>query len=203
VLQSEFDEFIKYNNSKLKGISSSEKIKIFVDWCIKYNTEELILRLSTDGSLRQDASYFIDFMTRGLLIRTKTCPRQLDSGFVAGIAPLPYRLLDDKLKINDISKRTLAQMSNLMAGINDGTTRYISYSQVQQIILEHIHETKMVNEVGSVLFQNYLMIKATDHDNTYFLSASAHELYGEIDFLLSIVLPEDVLKIHVGPVDVD
>src|SRR5262245_37916369 len=129
MLESEFEEFVKSHKSKLKGLSDSEKIKIFIDWCTKYDIEELILRLSADAKGFLDASYFLDFMTRGLLMQKKAWSRKfVDPGFIAGMAPLPYRLLSDKLKINDISKRTLAQTSNLMNHRKDSTTKYISYS---------------------------------------------------------------------------
>lgn len=193
MLESEFEEFVKSHKSKLKGLSDSEKIKIFIDWCTKYDIEELILRLSADAKGFLDASYFLDFMTRGLLMQKKAWSRKLvDPGFIAGMAPLPYRLLNDKLKINDISKRTLAQTSNLMNHRKDSTTKYISYSQIQEIALRPGHETRVSNMFGSTLSQNFITIKTADDAHKFSLPVSKNGSYEKIYFWLSTILPVDV-----------
>jgi hypothetical protein len=193
MLESEFEEFVKSHKSKLKGISDSEKIKIFIDWCTKYDIEELILRLSADGKGFLDASYFLDFMTRGLLMRKKAWSRKLvDPGFIAGMAPLPYRLLSDKLKINDISKRTLAQTSNLMNHRKNSTTKYISYSQIQEIALRPGLESRVTNMFGSTLRQNFITIKTVDNVYKFSLPVSKNGSYEKIYFWLSTILPVDV-----------
>lgn len=131
MLESEFEEFVKSNKSRLKGLSDTAKIRMFIDWCNKYNIEELILRLSADGKGVFDAGYFLDFTTSGLLIRKKTWSRKLvDPGYIAGMAPLPYRLVCDKLKVSDISKRTLAQTSNIMELKSENPTKYIDRKSV-------------------------------------------------------------------------
>ena len=159
MLESEFEEFVKSNKSRLKGLSDIEKIRMFIDWCNKFNIEELIMRLSADGKGIVDSSYFLDFTTSGLLIRKKTWSRKLvDPGYIAGMAPLPYRLICDKLKVGDISKRTLAQASNIIELKSDDQTKFITYTQIKEIRLRPGLETRVTN-----MFGRYFKAEFYDH----------------------------------------
>ena len=193
MLESEFEEFVKSNKSRLKGLSDTAKIRMFIDWCNKYNIEELILRLSADGKGVFDAGYFLDFTTSGLLIRKKTWSRKLvDPGYIAGMAPLPYRLVYDKLKVSDISKRTLAQTSNIIELKNP--TKYITYSQIKEIRLRLRPgvETRVTNMFGSTLRQNFISIKIADSSYGYSLPVGKNDSYDKIYFWLSAIIPVDV-----------
>jgi hypothetical protein len=193
LLESEFEEFVKSNKSRLKGLSDTEKIRMFIDWCNKYNIEELILRLSADGKGVFDAGYFLDFTTSGLLIRKKTWSRKLvDPGYIAGMAPLPYRLICDKLKVGDISKRTLAQASNIIELKSDDLTKYITYSQIKEIRLRPGVETRVTNMFGSTLRQNFISIKIADSSYGYSLPVGKNGSYDKIYFWLSEIIPVDV-----------
>lgn len=193
MLESEFEEFVNSNKKRLKGISDTEKIRMFVDWCNKYNIEELILRVSADGRGVFDAGYFLDFTTRGLLIRKKTWSRKLvDPGYIAGMAPLPYRLICDNLKVSDISKRTLAQTSNVLELKSGGLTKYITYTQIKEIRLRPGLETRVTNMFGSTLRQNFMTIETTESSYRYSLPVGKNGSYDKIYFWLSAILPVDV-----------
>jgi hypothetical protein len=193
LLESEFEEFVKSNKSRLKGLSDIEKIRMFIEWCNRYNIEELILRLSTDGESIFDAGYFLDFTTRSLLIRKKSWSRKIvDPGFIAGMAPLPYRLICENLKVGDISKRTLAQTSNIMELRSDGLTKYITYNQIKEIRLRPGLETRVTNMLGSTLRQNFMTVKTAESSYRYSLPVGKNGSYDKIYFWLSAILPVDV-----------
>jgi hypothetical protein len=193
LLESEFEEFVKSNKSRLKGISDTEKIRMFIEWCNKYKIEELILRLSADGKGVFDAGYFLDFTTRSLLIRKKTWSRKLvDPGYIAGMAPLPYRLICDKLKVSDISKRTLAQTSNIIELKSNDLTKYITYTQIKEIRLRPGLETRVTNMFGSTLRQNFVTIETIESSYKYSLPVGKNGSYDKIYFWLSAILPLDV-----------
>jgi hypothetical protein len=193
LLESEFEEFVKSNKSRLKGISDTEKIRMFIEWCNKYKIEELILRLSADGKGVFDAGYFLDFTTRSLLIRKKTWSRKLvDPGYIAGMAPLPYRLICDKLRVSDISKRTLAQTSNIIELKSNDLTKYITYTQIKEIRLRPGLETRVTNMFGSTLRQNFVTIETIESSYKYSLPVGKNGSYDKIYFWLSAILPLDV-----------
>ena len=193
MLESEFEEFVKSNKSRLRGLSDTEKIRMFIDWCNKYNIEELILRLSAEGEGVFDSGYFLDFTTSGLLIRKKTWSRKLvDPGYIAGMAPLPYRLICDKLKVDDISKRTLAQASNIIERKSDDLSKYITYTQIKEIRLRPGLETRVTNMLGSTLRQNFMTIQTADSSYRYSLPVGKNGSYDKIYFWLSAILPVDV-----------
>lgn len=193
MLESEFAEFIKSNRSKFEGKSDSEKIRVFINWCNKYDIEELILRLSADGKRIFDDSYFLDFTTRGILMRKKSWSRKLvDPGFIAGMAPLPYTLTSSKLKLSDVSKKTLAQTAGIIEQKKDILTKYILYINILEISLKPGLETRVTNMIGSTLRQNFLTIKTADHSYRYSLPVGKNGAYDKIYFWLSAILPVDV-----------
>jgi hypothetical protein len=193
MLESEFAEFIKSNRSKFEGKSDSEKIKVFINWCNKYDMEELILRLSANGKRIFDDSYFLDFTTRGILMRKKSWSRKLvDPGFIAGMAPLPYTLTSSKLKLSDVSKKTLAQTAGIVEQKKDILTKYILYTNIVEISLKPGLDTRVTNMMGSTLRQNFLTIKTADHSYRYSLPVGKNGTYDKIYFWLSAILPVDV-----------
>ena len=36
-----FDKFLKESKKRLNGKSDSEKVRVFIDWCLKNNYEEI------------------------------------------------------------------------------------------------------------------------------------------------------------------
>ena len=43
-----FGKFLKESKRRLNDKSDSEKVRIFIDWCVKNNYEEVILRISSE-----------------------------------------------------------------------------------------------------------------------------------------------------------
>lgn len=193
MLESEFDEFLKFNKSKLEGRSDSEKIRLFIDWCNKYDIEELILRLSSDGRRIFDESSFLDFTTRGILIRKKSWSRKLvDPGFIAGMAPLPYALISSKLKISEITKKTLAETAGISEKKKSMLSKYIPYADIVEISLRPGLESRVTNMLGSTLTKNFLTIKTANGSYLYYLPVGKNGPYDKIYFWLSAILPVDV-----------
>jgi hypothetical protein len=194
MLQSEFEEFMNSNKSRLEGKSDSEKIKLFIDWCNKYGLEELIIRLSSDGASIFDVGCFLDFTTRGIIIRKKSWFRKfVDTGFIAGMAPLPYALLSSKLKITDITKKTLVETADVARKKEGLLSKYVPYTEVAEISLRPGLETRVTNMLGSALRQNFLTIKTMGGPALqYSLSAGKNGPYDKIYFWLSAILPIDV-----------
>jgi hypothetical protein len=194
MLQSEFEEFMNSNKSRLEGKSDSEKIKLFIGWCNKYGLEELIIRLSSDGTSIFDVGCFLDFTTRGIIIRKKSWFRKfVDTGFIAGMAPLPYALLSSKLKITDITKKTLVETADVARKKEGLLSKYVPYTEVAEISLRPGLETRVTNMLGSALRQNFLTIKTMGGPALqYSLSAGKNGPYDKIYFWLSAILPIDV-----------
>jgi hypothetical protein len=194
MLESEFEEFLSSNKSRLEGRSDSEKVKLFIDWCNKYDLEELIIRLSSDGKRIFDVGSFLDFTTRGILIRKKSWSRKfIDTGFVAGMAPLPYALISSKLKIADITKKTLADTADTIRKKESMISKYVPYTEVTEISLRPGLETRVTNMLGSTLRQNFLTIKSTvGPPHQYSLPVGKNGPYDKIYFWLSAILPIDV-----------
>lgn len=193
MLESEFDEFLKSNKSKLEGRSDSEKIRLFIDWCNKYDIEELILRLSSDGRRIFDESCFLDFTTRGILIRKKSWSRKLvDPGFIAGMAPLPYALISSKLKISEITKKTLADTAGISEKKKSMLSKYIPYTDIVEISLRPGLGTRVTNMLGSTLTKNFLTIKTANGSYLYSLPVGKNGPYDKIYFWLSAISPVDV-----------
>ena len=194
MLQSEFEEFMNSNKSRLEGKSDSEKIKLFIDWCNKYSLEELIIRLSSDGTSIFDVGCSLDFTTRGIIIRKKSWFRKfVDTGFIAGMAPLPYALLSSKLKITDITKKTLVETADVARKKEGLLSKYVPYTEVAEISLRPGLETRVTNMLGSALRQNFLTIKTMGGPALqYSLSAGKNGPYDKIYFWLSAILPIDV-----------
>lgn len=194
MLQSEFEEFMNSNKSRLEGKSDSEKIKLFIDWCNKYGLEELIMRLSSDGTSIFDVGCFLDFTTRGILIRKKSWSRKfVDTGFIGGMAPLPYALLSSKLKITDITKKTLVETADVARKKEGLLSKYVPYTEVAEISLRPGLETRVTNMLGSTLRQNFLTIKTMGGPALqYSLPVGKNGPYDKIYFWLSSILPIDV-----------
>lgn len=194
MLESEFEEFLNSNKSRLEGRSDSEKIKLFIEWCNKYGLEELIIRLSSDGTRIFDVGCFLDFTTRGILIRKKSWSRKfVDTGFVAGMAPLPYALISSKLRIADITKKTLADTADVIRKKGSMLSKYVPYTEVAEISLRPGTETRVTNMLGSTLRQNFLTIKTTESPPLrYSLPVGKNGPYEKVYYWLSAILPIDV-----------
>jgi hypothetical protein len=193
MLQSDFDEFIQTNRSKLKGRSDPERIKLFIEWCNKYGIEELIIRLSGESKSFFDKSYFLDFTTKGILLRKKSWSRKLvDTGYVAGMAPSPYMLVSDKLKLNDIPKKTLAQTRDINTQKKNPSNQYIPYTDIIDFVMTRGIQTLVTNMLGSTLRHNFLSFMTEENSYSFMLPVGKNGQFEKIHFWLSAIVPFDV-----------
>ena len=67
-----FDKFLKESKKRLNGKKSdSEKVRVFIDWCINNNYEEVILRISSEEKGGWARNYFLDFTTSRVIVTKK------------------------------------------------------------------------------------------------------------------------------------
>ena len=89
-----FDKFLKESKKRLNGKSDSEKVRVFIDWCLKNNYEEVILRISSEEKGGWARNYILDFTTSRIIVNKKSfLTKFADVGYVAGLAPYPYLVL--------------------------------------------------------------------------------------------------------------
>ena len=89
-----FDKFLKESKKRLNGKSDSEKVRVFIDWCLKNNYEEVILRISSEEKGGWARNYILDFTTSRIIVTKKSfLTKFADLGYVAGLAPYPYLVL--------------------------------------------------------------------------------------------------------------
>jgi hypothetical protein len=67
-----FDKFLKESKRRLNDKSDSEKVRVFIDWCLKNNYEEIILRISSEEKGGWASNYFLDFTTNRIIVTKKS-----------------------------------------------------------------------------------------------------------------------------------
>jgi hypothetical protein len=67
-----FDSFLKDSGGMLNGKSDPEKIRVFIDWCLKNGYEEIILRISSEEKGGWARNYFLDFTTKRIIVTKKS-----------------------------------------------------------------------------------------------------------------------------------
>jgi hypothetical protein len=188
----EFEQFLKFVEDQLSNKSDSQKIQAFTSWCKKNNTEEVILRLSSEdkGGWGKDF-FFVDFTTSRIIVSKKRFLRKfLDLGYVAGMAPLPYIIFSKKLKSSTIRKQALFNPATILD--NDGSNFFISYSDIQDIVIRKGTENVVRNMLGTMITRNFLTVKTASKTYDYVLPANKNGTFEEIYYWLSIVLPVKV-----------
>ena len=192
-----FEHFLDDSRKVLKGkTSDSEKVRVFINWCIQNEQEELILRLSSERKGGWAENYFLDFTTSRIIItKKKFLTKIVDIGYVAGLAPYPYILLknQDASKIRkDTSSLTPERL------IKDGDFASVAwYSDIEEIVLRKGMDTIVANMFGRAIVSNFLTVKARPWGNaahiskrsTYNLPVNKNGTYEQIHFWLSTVLP--------------
>ena len=90
-----FDKFLKESKKRLNDKKSdSEKVRVFIDWCINNNYEEVILRISSEEKGGWARNYFLDFTTNRVIVTKKSfLTKFANLGYVAGLSPYPYLVL--------------------------------------------------------------------------------------------------------------
>lgn len=185
-----FDQFLNDNRRALDGKSDSEKIKFFIDWCIKNGIEEIILRLSSENKGGWSSNYFLDFTTNRVIITKKPfITKFADLGYVAGLAPYPYLLLKS-LDQSKIRKQASHTPDALMKSENFSAA--IWYSEIEGIVLRKGIETAVANMFGRAIVANFLRIRnAGGRKFDFKLPVNKNGTYEQIHFWLGVVLPQN------------
>ena len=188
--QSEFEQFLNFSQKDARARSDSEKILSFIQWCNSRGIEEVIIRLSADNKNWTSYNYFLDFTTSRLIVSTKSFRRKfIETGFIAGIAPLPYALLA-KDRIPDFKKGTTPDPSEIMRKAR--TILSLQYSEIEEMHLRRGIETTITNMLGTAINTNFLTIKTKDDEYSYRLPVSKNGSFEKIYYWLNAIAPVKV-----------
>jgi hypothetical protein len=183
-----FDKFLKESKRRLNDKSDSEKVRVFIDWCIKNNYEEVILRISSEEKGGWARNYFLDFTTNRIIVTKKSfLTKFADVGYVAGLAPYPYLvLLKDSNSSNIRPKATLTPEDLLKRQ----QSFYIWYSDIAEFVLRRGIETLVTNMFGRAIVSNFLHIKTSSgKEYNFTLPVNKNGNYEQLRFWVGVVLP--------------
>jgi hypothetical protein len=184
-----FGRFLHDAKKKMRDKSDSEKVRIFLDWCNRNNTEEVALRLSSEEKGGWSRNYTLDFTTTRIIVTKKSFASKFaDLGYVAGLAPYPYLVL---LKDQDTSKvRRQAAMNPDGLIKSTAFCYYVPYSDIEEFALKKGINTVVANMFGRAIVSNFLTVKTTAGKVYNFtLPVNKNGPYEQIHFWVSVILP--------------
>ena len=183
-----FDKFLKESKKRLNGKSDSEKVRVFIDWCLKNNYEEIVLRISSEEKGGWARNYILDFTTSRIIVTKKSfLTKFVDVGYVAGLAPYPYLVL---LKVSNPSKIRSQATTSPEQLLKKQQSFYIWYSDIAEFVLRKGTETLVTNMFGRAIVSNFLSIKKTSgEDYNFTLPVNKNGTYEHIRFWIGVVLP--------------
>jgi hypothetical protein len=183
-----FDKFLKESKKRLNGKSDSEKVRVFIDWCLKNNYEEVILRISSEEKGGWARNYILDFTTSRIIVAKKSfLTKFVDVGYVAGLAPYPYLVL---LKDSNPSKIRSQATTSPEQLLKKQQSFYIWYSDIAEFVLRKGTETLVTNMFGRAIVSNFLSIKkSSGEDYNFTLPVNKNGTYEHIRFWIGVVLP--------------
>ena len=115
-------------------------------------------------------------------------------GFIAGMAPFPYRVLAKGQKSPDFKKQTLLNPSEIIS--KDNSNFYILYSDVREVSMRRGIETTITNMLGTAISANFLTIKpANDKEYAYRLPVGKNGSFEKMYYWLSKILPIEISTI--------
>src|ERR671929_1650704 len=110
-----FDKFLNDSRKRLYGKSDSEKVRVFIDWCLKNGYEEIILRISSEEKGGWARNHFLDFTTKRIIATKKRfLTKFADLGYVAGLAPCPYLVLLKDSRPSNIKAQATSNPDELL-----------------------------------------------------------------------------------------
>ena len=189
----DFEQFLEYSIDELSDKSDSEKIRVFIEWCKKNNLEEIILRLSSEDKGGWGKNCFLDFTTTRIIVSKKEFFRKFaDLGYIAGIAPYPFRLTTKNW--NNPSPKGIRKQAMITP---DDLTRnsanfHIWYSQIEDFTLRKGVETTIRNMLGTMIKANFLSFKTSEKLYNFVIPVSKNGNFDEIRYWLNVVLPFNV-----------
>jgi hypothetical protein len=182
-----FEKFLKESKKRLDSKSDAEKVRIFIDWCVKNNYEEVILRISSEEKGGWARNHFLDFTTTRIIATKKSfLTKFADLGYVAGLAPYPYLVLLKDSNSSNIRARATSSPEELLK--KQGS--YIWYSDISEFVLRKGIETMVANMFGRAIVSNFLHIKtASGKEYNFTLPVNKNGTYEEIRYWIRVVLP--------------
>ena len=182
-----FEKFLMESKKTLDAGSDSEKLRTFIDWCVKNNYEEVILRISSEEKGGWARNHFLDFTTKRIIATKKRfLTKFADLGYVAGLAPYPYLVLLKDSKSSNIKAQATSNPDELLK--KDGF--YIWYSDIAEFVLRKGTETLVANMFGRAIVSNFLHIKTLSGDKYDFtLPVNKNGTYEQIRYWISVILP--------------
>ena len=182
-----FSKFLKDSKRNLNEKTDWEKIRIFIDWCIKNGYEEVILRISSEEKGGWAKNYFLDFTTNRIIITKKGfLTKFADLGYVAGLAPYPYLVLLKDPNSSNIRSQATSSPEDLVK--RQGFS--IWYSEIAEFVLRKGIETVVTNMFGRAIVSNFLRIKtSSDKEYNFTLPVNKNGTYEQIRYWMGVVLP--------------
>jgi hypothetical protein len=182
-----FEKFLKESKKRLDSKSDAEKVRIFIDWCVKNNYEEVILRISSEEKGGWARNHFLDFTTTRIIATKKSfLTKFADLGYIAGLAPYPYLVLLKDSNSSNIRARATSSPEELLK--KQGS--YIWYSDISEFVLRKGIETMVANMFGRAIVSNFLHIKtASGKEYNFTLPVNKNGTYEEIRYWIRVVLP--------------
>jgi hypothetical protein len=182
-----FEKFLNESKMTLTGKSDSEKVRTFIDWCVKNNCEEVILRISSEEKGGWARNHFLDFTTKRIIVTKKSfLTKFADLGYVAGLAPYPYLVLLKDSKSSNTKAQTTSSPEELLK--KQGF--YIRYSDIAEFVLRKGTETLVANMFGRAIVSNFLHIKTlSGKEYDFTLPVNKNGTYEHIRYWIGVVLP--------------
>ena len=182
-----FDKFLNDSQRRLNGKSDSEKVRVFIDWCLKNGNEEVILRISSEEKGGWARNYFLDFTTNRIIVTKKSfLTKFADLGYVAGLAPYPYLVILKEPQSSNVR----SQASSSPEELAKRQILSIWYSEISEFVLRKGFETAVTNMFGRAIVSNFLSIKtSTGKEYNFTLPVNKNGTYEQIRFWISVVLP--------------
>jgi hypothetical protein len=188
VTPSEFEYFLSSLGSRRFDMNNSERLLAFIEWCKKKDIEEVIVRLSSEDKGGWGKNFFLDFTTTRIVVSKKSFIRKfVDTGYIAGMAPLPYIVLSDRKPLPKIKKQSIIQPTGLLK--EDSSNYYIRYSNIQEFIIRKGIETTVRNMIGTMIQSNFLTIKTSTDKYNFKLPVNKNGNFEQIIYWLTVILP--------------
>jgi hypothetical protein len=182
-----FEKFLKESKKRLNGKSDAEKVRTFIEWCIRNNYEEVILRISSEEKGGWSRNYFLDFTTSRIIVTKKSfLTKFADLGYVAGLAPYPYLVLLKDSNSSNMKAQSTSSPEELLK--REGF--YIWYSEILEFVLRKGIDTQVANMFGRAIVSNFLHIKTSSgKEYNFTLPVNKNGTYEQIHYWIGVVLP--------------
>jgi hypothetical protein len=182
-----FEKFIIESKNRLNEQSGPDKLRIFIDWCIRNNYEEVILRISSEEKGGWSKNYFLDFTTSRIIITKKSfLSKFADLGYVAGLAPHCYLVLQKDSNSQGLKAQTALSPEELLKR----QSFYIQYSDISEFVLRKGIETMVANMFGRAIVSNFLHIKKfSGKEYNFTLPVNKNGTYEQIRYWIGVLLP--------------